>query len=152
MLFWLFTIARYLVAVVAAFLSSIIISLLFMVLFYGRGDDSPALGILWFLSILFAASLLIPLSLGVTAEIIDRKIHARPFKWLKALWRFLLALPISLAPLYAIWCMFHVESSRPAFWIEKEVALCCISAIFAYLALRIGKRTTHPVQDCLTEG
>jgi hypothetical protein len=56
----------------------------------GAGDDSPGLGILWFLVFVAEASLLIPLSLGIAAEVIDRRAQLRRFQWPRVFLRFLL--------------------------------------------------------------
>ncbi len=139
--FWLTTVGRYVLAALAGLITSIAISLFILRINFGN-DDSPVLGLLWVIVSVLSASLLIPLCLGITAEFIQRKTLARRFKWSRAFLRSLLALPIMAGPLYAAWALPHVESSRPTHWIEKEVLLCCVSALFAYLSLKIKKKPT----------
>jgi hypothetical protein len=125
---------------VIAFLLAIALSFLSIMPFVPTGDDSPGLGFLWLLVFFAETSLLVPLSLGVTAELIERKVQGRSFEWLKALKRFLIAVPIATAPLY--YCVYvwpFIESRRPAFWIWKEVLFCGISCAAAYFALRIRR-------------
>jgi hypothetical protein len=98
-LFWLTTIVRYLLTGSIACLLSIAISLAVVVPF--ARDDSPGLGFLWFLVFIAVATLLIPLSLGVTAELIQRRVLARRFEWPKAVLRSLAALPVAVGPVYA---------------------------------------------------
>jgi len=139
--FWLTTVGRYVFAALVGLITSIAISLFILRVNFGN-DDSPALGLLWVIASILSASLLIPLCLGITAEFIQRKELARRFKWSKAFLRSLLALPIMVGPLYAAWVLPHVKSNRPTHWTEKEVLLCCVSALFAYLSLKIKKRPT----------
>jgi hypothetical protein len=137
-MFWFTTVARYLLAVLAALLLSIIISFLAMLLFSRAGDDSPVLGLFWYFVFLGVGSLLIPLSLGTTAEIVQRRVFARSFRWSCALFRSLLALPIGVGPLYAAWYVIpYIESRRPTHWVEKEFLYCVLSGTFAYFALRV---------------
>jgi len=146
-LFWIITIARYLLAALVAFLMSIVLS--FISIFpWARIDDSPGLGILWILVFILEASLLIPLSLGLTAELVERKVHARRFKWSKALSRSLLALPMVVGPVYSVvWVHFYVESRRPTHWFWKEIFFYCLSAFFAYFALRIHRQPTQSLTN-----
>ena len=144
MLFWLTTIARYVLSGFAAFLLSIAIS--FAVILPFAKDDSPGLGFLWFMVLIPAASLLIPLSLGTTAELIQREVLSRRFTWANALLRSLAALPIAVGPVYTATSVFpYVGSRRPTHWVEKEIFLYGLSAVFAYFALRIKKRPTQPI-------
>ena len=92
---------RYILVACGAFLLSIVFS--FLSVLPWAGDDSPALGILWSLVFCAEAGLLIPVSLAITAELIDRQVHFRRFQWSKVFFRFLLALPICVGLLYAIW-------------------------------------------------
>jgi hypothetical protein len=134
--------------VLAAFLLSIIVSFLTLRLFDAPGDETysqAAFGILWSFVFVVEASRIIPLSLGVTAELVERKVHGWSFRLSKALLRFLIALPIGVAPLYAaVFVIPYIESYRPADWIEKEVLLCSLSGVFAYLALRIRQNPVQP--------
>jgi hypothetical protein len=103
-LFWLTTIARYVLSGFVAFLLSIAIS--FAVILPFAKDRSPGVGFLWFMVLIPVASLLIPLSLGTTAELIQCKVLSRRFKWANALVRSLAALPIAVGPVYAATSVF----------------------------------------------
>ena len=91
------------------------------------------------------AGLLIPVTLGVTAEIVEHRVQRRNFRWLGAFLRSLLAIPIMLGPLY---CYFEVLLLRPdarhPLWAVKLTFLSCMSAIFVVLALRIRRVRTLP--------
>jgi hypothetical protein len=134
----LITIIRYILAACAAFGLSFVVSILITVPF--AQDDSPGNAILWFMVFLAMVTVLVPLGLGTTAELIQRKILLRSFQWSKALVRSLACLPILIAPLYAIMSRLpYTEDYRPAYWREKETFLYGLSVFFAYLALRIRK-------------
>ena len=106
-----------------------------------RDDGSPGLGILWFMVFLVEATLIIPLSLAATAELIERKVQKRPFGWSHVFTRLLMGLPIAVGPLYAVMGVhLYVETHRPAHWFIKEILLYCLSGVFAYRALRIKKQ------------
>jgi hypothetical protein len=131
------------------FLGSVAVSVLATVLFAPHGDDL-GIGFLWILIFLPIASLLIPLSLGVTGELIQRKVLGYGFAWSKALLRSLIALPAAIGPLYAATCVApYVESRRPTHWAAKEVLLYGLSVAFVYLALRIKRR---PLQTPVDSG
>lgn len=92
--------------------------------------------------------MLVAFCLSLTAEQVQSRVLLRHFKWHEALLRFLAALPMMVAPLYAcsvaIRVAVPVASSvarrPPALWVEKELAFCLASAGFAYLALGIKKQ------------
>lgn len=143
MLFWFTTIIRYLFTVVVAFSLSVALSLLVVVPFVR--DDSIGYAFLWFMVLFAIVSFLTPLSLGITAELIQRKVLARRFEWPKALLRSLAALPAAVGPLYAVLCVFpYRENRRPTHWVEKEILLYSLSIFFAYVALRIKKPAAQP--------
>ena len=144
MLFWLITLGRYFLAALAALFFSVILSVMSTLLFARPGDDSyteAAFGFLWFLVFSAEAGLIIPLSLAITAELVERRVQVRRFKWSKALSRFLIALPIGVGPVYAaVFVIPFVDSRRPAHWAPKEVLFYCLSGVFAYFALRITRQ------------
>src|SRR5215469_8523940 len=137
--FWLITISRYVLAACAAFILSLVVSIL-ITSAVAPQDDSPAVGLLWFMVFVAVATLLVPIGLGTTAELIQRKVLSRRFQWSNALVRSLASLPILIGPLYAVTSVLPFrEDRRPAFWMEKETFLYGLSVFFAYLALRIRK-------------
>jgi hypothetical protein len=143
MFFWLLTTIRYLLAASASLMMSVVIS--FLILLPLAKDDSPGLGFLWFFAFIGLATLLIPLSLGCTAELIQRKVLARRFEWRKALTRSAASLPIAIGPVYAAIAIYpYSDSHRPAYWLVKEVFFFCFSGVFAYFALRIRMPHTTP--------
>lgn len=93
MLFWFTTVAQYLFTGLVALVLSVVISFL-IILPFGGADSPKGLAVLGFLVFVPVTSLLVPLCLGITAELIARKVSVRRFKWSKALMRSLLALPI----------------------------------------------------------
>jgi len=140
LLFWCTTILRYVLATIAAIFVSFFVAFISVAFVIAPNDDSPVLGLLWFMLAVVLAGLLVPVSLGVTGEMVERKAHGRSFRWLKALLRSLIALPIVLGPVYtAFWVTPWVESSRQPHWVVKQTILYCLSATFAYLALRIKR-------------
>ena len=141
MFFWLTTALRYVVAIITALLLSIAISSAATIIFAG-GSDDLGVGFLGFLILVVIAGLTVPLFLGITAEYIQRRASVRPFVWSRALARSLMALPISAGPIYTV---LSVMNLRPTHWAEKQVLLYGLSAVFAYVALRI-RRQPGPVQ------
>lgn len=139
--FWVKTLALYVATAVFAFLLSLVVSLCAVRAWAGPDDDSPALGMLWILLFVGVSSLLLPICLGLTAELVEDRVLACRFNWLKGLLRVLLALPIGVGPVYAWWVLLmRREDARPAHWLSKVVLLACVSAVFAYLALRIRRQ------------
>jgi hypothetical protein len=138
--FWFITIVWYLLAAFAAFFLSIVISFV-TILPFMAADETPVVGgLFWLFAFLAEVSLLVPLSLAITAELVEREVQARHFSWPKARKRFLVAIPIAIGPLYAaLFVVMRVEESRPTHWFEIVVLLNCASAVFAYLALRISQ-------------
>jgi hypothetical protein len=142
--FWVKTIAFYAVAAAFAFLLSLLISFGAVRAWVGSDDDSPALGMLWILLFVGVFGLLLPLCLGLTAELVQGKILSRRFSWLRGLLRVFLALPVSLGPVYAWWVLLmRREDARPAHWLPNLILLLCASTVFAYLALRIRRQVTQ---------
>jgi hypothetical protein len=135
-IFWLATVRRYLLAAFAAVLLALVISFLATLLFANSGDE---LGIGFLLAIIFAsvARLCLPLSLGITAELIQRKVLARLFMWTQALLRSLMALPIAVGLAYVT---VFVGSRRPSHRVEIEIPFYALSAASAFMALRIRKQ------------
>lgn len=143
--FWVKTIALYVLTAISAFFLSLVVSFCAVRAWAGSDDDSPALGILWILLFVGVSGLLLPLCLGLTAELVQGKILARRFSWLRGLLRVLLALPVGVGPVYAWWVLLmRREDARPAHWLANLVLLLCVSAVFAYLALRIRRQLTQP--------
>ena len=146
MFFWLATVARYLLAVLVAVSLALVISVL-ATLPFAHADDDLGIGFLWILIFAAVASLCLPLCLGITAELIQRKVLARRFTWSKALLRSLMALPVAVGPLYAqLSVAFFVGNRRPTHWVEMEILLYALSAVSAYIALRIRKQPPQPAQ------
>jgi hypothetical protein len=138
--FWFKTLARYALVVVLALVSSALLSLLSTMVsakVWGWKGDSPAYGLFSLFLFVGCAILIIPLSLGVTAELVERNVQARRFSFTKALWRVLAALPMTGFSLYA-WG-WVTSTSRARYWIEA--LLYCLSGLFAYVALRVRRHT-----------
>jgi hypothetical protein len=137
-LFWVTTIIRYLFTACASLVISVAVSFLILVPF--ARDASPGLGFLSFTVFIAVATLLIPLSLGATAELIQHKVLSRRFQWSNALMRTLACVPIAIGPVYAATTIFpYAESHRPAHWVAKEILFYCLSVVFACFALRIRR-------------
>lgn len=103
MLLWCITILRYVVATLVAVFISLFLAFEYIVRVIKPQDDSPGPAIACFMLAALLASVLIPVNLGLTAEMIERKVQGRRFKWLKALLRCGLSLPIFfLGPLYSV--------------------------------------------------
>lgn len=142
MFFWFVTIVRYLLAVLAALFSSLVISYLTIQLFLPSDENYVVGGLFWLFTFLAEGILLVPLSLAVTAEFVESRALARRFSWHKARKRFLVAIPIAIGPIYTtLFVVLRVEDRRPAHWLTIAVLLNCTSAVFAYLALRTAKQT-----------
>lgn len=145
MFFWLATIVRYLLAAFVAVLLALVISVL-ATLPFAHADDDLGIGFLWILIFAAVVSLCLPLCLGITAELIQRKVLARRFTWSKALLRSLMALPIAVGPMYAQLSVAFFGNRRPTQWVEKEILLYALSAASAYIALRLRKQPPQPAQ------
>jgi MFS family permease len=130
--------ASYLAASLIAFVLSLALPLLLLVSLH-PGDDSPGLGIAWFLLAGITAAALFPLLLGITGELVRRHIERAKFKWWRAGFRVLLGLPLTFAPLYGLWINGHVESARPPYWILSENVLLVVSLASGYFALRVRR-------------
>lgn len=140
MLFWCVTIARYLLAAFVAIFVALVLSFVLLRVVVAAKDDSPAVGLVWFMLAVPLAGLLVPLTLGVTAEMIERKAWRRSFRWSRALFRCGLALPIVFGPIYTwLWVTPYLNSGRKPLWLLVSVALYSVSAGFAYFALRINR-------------
>ena len=109
-------------------------------------DENPVVGGLFSLLLFLpVGSLLVPLCLAITAELVERKVQSRAFSWPKVRPRFLVAIPMAIGPLYtALFVVMRLEDRRPPHWLETAVLLCCLSAVFAYFSLRIRKPAIHP--------
>ena len=144
MRFSLMTVARYVITAVAVLLFSVVLSMFSVMAFVPASDGSPGDGLLWIFLFVAEAALLVPFSLGLTAELIERKAQGRDFQWLKGLKRFLIAIPISIGPVYALTCVWpYIEDRRPSHWVWNEAALYIVSGAFAYLALRINRKASE---------
>ncbi len=142
------TILRYALVTLAAVFSAIFIAFCLVAFVISPHDDSPAMGLLGFILSSLLAALLVPLSLGVTAEIVERRAQRRRFCWLGAFVRSLLAIPIMLGPLYGYWEVLSLRpDARDPFWAVKVTLLNCISAVFAVVALRIRRFPCQPVHS-----
>jgi hypothetical protein len=89
------------------------------------------------------SSLFVPTSLGLMAEMVQDKVLARRFSWLRGVLRVVLALPMGVGPADAWWVLFHREDARPAHWLANLVLLLCVSGVSAYLSLRIKRQLTQ---------
>ncbi len=144
--FWVKTVALFVATAILAFLLSLAVSLCLVRVWNGPfrpDEDSPGLGILLILLFVGISSLFVPVCLGMAAELVQDKVLARRFNWVKGVLRVLLALPMSIGPAYAFWVLIHREDSRPAHWLVTLILLGCLSAVFTYLALRIKRQLTQ---------
>jgi hypothetical protein len=142
--FWCLTITRYLLAALAGLFLSLLISFLTIQLFIPADENPVVGGLFWLYALLAEGTLLVPLSLAVTAELVERKVQSRRFSWSKARWRFLVAIPMAIGPVYAVFMWMSMENRRPAHWFQMGVLVNCVSILFAYLALRIRKKPLQP--------
>ena len=138
MFLWIKTVALYILIALGAFALAFALSI-FSVLPLAT-DDSLGVVFLWAILLLFEASILVPLSLALTAELVERKAQRRSFSWVRALARFALALVIMAGPLYHfLYVQPYIENRRPQHYRAIEFALYCLSCAFAFLALRIRR-------------
>jgi MFS family permease len=145
--FWVKTIALYVVTVMVAFLLSLILSFCAVFAWAGPNDDSPAVGMLWAFLFVVASGVFLPLLLGLVAERVQSKVLARRFSWSRGLRRAFLGLPIIVGPVNAWWVLLGLrEDARPAHWLIILSLLLCVSAVCAYLALRIRTQVPHVPQ------
>jgi hypothetical protein len=141
MVFWISTIARYLLAALVALAMSMAVSLAAAMLLAAPNDDL-GIGFLWVSILAIVASVLLPLCLGITAELIERKVMARLFTWSRALLRSLVALPIGFGPLYFL----VFVGNRPTHWFENQILIFGLSVVSACFALRIRRQLPRPAQ------
>lgn len=145
MFLWVKAVALYLVSAAIAFLLSVVVAFCAVRLWAGPNDDSPALGIMMFILVVGIFGLFLPLFLGLSGELLEAKVLARRFNFLRCLRRVLLAFPIGAGPFYAWWVLLALrQDARPVHWLAKLVLLLFISAVFGYLALRIRRELTQP--------
>jgi hypothetical protein len=139
--FWMKAVGLYFISAIFALLVSLVISFCAVRAWAGPDDDSPGLGMLAIFLFVVISSLIVPLFLGVIAELLEHKVLARRFSWLRSLRRVLLALPIGVGPWYALWVLVaRREDARPPHWLANMIVLLCTSLIFGYLALRIRRQ------------
>ena len=136
MSFWAKIVIRYFVAALSALLLAFAVSVVVTLSIIHEGDDLGS-GFLLVLIFVPLACLFISASLGITAELIQRKVSLRPFAWPKALLRTVIALPIAIGPLLNL--TGYLEDHRPMRWPVDHAILLVMCAIFAYFALRITK-------------
>src|SRR5216683_1030569 len=98
MFFWVKTVALYIATATFGLLLSLVASFCIVRGFAATDDDSPAPGMLWVFLFVGVSSLLLPVCLGLTAELVQDKVLACRFNRLKGLLRVLLALPIGVGP------------------------------------------------------
>ena len=140
MFFWVKAVALYLVSAIFALLLSLIVAFCAVWAWAGWDDSSPALGIMMFLFFVGISGLILPVCLGLTAELLQSKVLARRFSWLRGLRRALFALPIAVGPWYAYWVLFALRAdARPIQWLVNMVLFVCISTASAYIALGISR-------------
>lgn len=146
--FWVKTVAVYVATVIFVCLISLAVSLCLVRVWIGPfrpDEDSPALGMLLILLFVGFSSLFVPTCLGLVAELVQDRVLARRFSWLRGLLRSLLALPMAIGPVYAWRVLALREDARPTHSLANLVLLICVSAVFAYLSLRIKRqRLTQP--------
>ena len=145
--FWIKTIGLYIATAVFALFISLAGSLCLVRVLNGPSrpdEDSPALGILLILLFVSLSSLFVPTFLGLTAELVQGKVLARPFSWVRGLRRILLALPAGIGPAYTLWVLMLREDARPTRWLANLVLLLAVSAVFSFLSLRIKRRLAQP--------
>jgi hypothetical protein len=142
--FWVKTVAFYIATALFGLLLSLIAS-------YGivRGlaaaDENPfLLGMWWSFLSVGVSSLLVPVGLGFAAELVQGKVLGCRFNWVRGLQRVLLALPMGVGPVYGWWVLIHREDARSAHSFAELVLLSCVSAMFAYLALRVRRQLAKP--------
>jgi hypothetical protein len=136
--FWCSTILRYVIATLVSAFVSILVVFCLLAFVVAPKDDSPALGIAWFMFSVLLACVLIPLGLGVTGEMIERGVQGRRFRGLGAFIRSLLAIPIMVGPIYCLYEVFLLRpDARDSLWAVKLTVLSLLSAFFAVRALRI---------------
>jgi hypothetical protein len=142
--FWIKAVALYLASAIFAFLLSLAVSFCAVRVWTGPDDDSPALGIMMFLLFVGISGLLLPVCLGLTAELLQDKVLAQRFSWLKGLRRVLLALPMGVGLWYAYWVLLALRAdARPTYWLVKMILLLCGAVVFGYDALRIRRQLTQ---------
>jgi hypothetical protein len=137
-LFWVKLATIYLLVALGGFALAVAVS--FLSVLPLASDDSPFLGFIWGIIFLLEAAVLIPLSLALVAECVERKSQGRKFSWPRALARFGMALIIGVGPLYTcFYVLGTIESFLPHYYAAKQAILYCLSGIFAFLALRIRR-------------
>jgi MFS family permease len=157
MRFWILLAIRYALAVLAAGIAAFLTAFFVMMAMSSPNDDSPGLGILFFLTFFLGIILILPVALGFTAEFAQRKVEHRRLLWKWAWTKALLASPISLALFYYLaYVWSRMPDNRPHHWQMKEVLLIAVAIISGYFALRVRRvdapiaQATHdaPPQSC----
>jgi hypothetical protein len=142
--FWVKTVALYIATALFGLLLSLIASYCVVRGLAAPDENSFLLGLWWSFLSVGVSSLLVPICLGFTAELVQDKVLGCRFNWVRGLQRVLLALPMGVGPVYAWWVLIHREDARSAHWLAELVLLGCVSAVFAYLALRVRRQLAKP--------
>ena len=118
MIFGLTILGLYCAAAIVAVVLSAITSL-FSISPWVQGD-SPAYALLWFAVFVGEGALLVPLCLSFTAELIERKVQKRSFRWAGVGIRFLPGLLMGIGPIFAV-MIWGVPGRRSPSWIAEEI-------------------------------
>jgi len=99
------------------------------------GDGSPGAGFLIILILIVWVCVLVPLSLGITAEMMERRLQGRRFQLGKALWRTLYA----FLSVYLLISFLILKSPHESWWRAAPfIAAACLAGYFALRLRRQG--------------
>jgi hypothetical protein len=147
--FWCSTILRYVIATLVSAFVSILVVFCLLAFVIAPKDDSPALGIAWFMFSVLLACVLIPLGPGVTGEMIECGVQGRRFRGLGAFIRSLLAIPIMVGPIY---CLYEVFLRRPdardSLWAVKLTVLSLLSDFLQFARCGSEELRRCPTHNC----
>jgi O-antigen/teichoic acid export membrane protein len=148
-MFWLKLVLRSVLTAVAALSLTVVLSFVTVSLIVPHVDDSPGVGILWMFVLLIETMLLIPFSLALTAELVERKAQGRSFACLNLGRRLLVLVAAAVCLFFGLWLWGSPQ--RPEYWCLFEILLCATFAPSVFFGLRIS-RTPRNAPAIATSG
>lgn len=127
----------YLMTAIFSFVASVMFALLTVVAINPH-DDSPVMGLIWFLLALLYCGAIVPLSLCWFALFVERRDLPGKSSWIDFVRRLPFVLVTSAGIIYEGWMGLHRPDVQ-RFWSLNLIVVCIISLAAAYFAFRIRR-------------
>ena len=145
MLFWIKVAALYALAALASIALIVPVSRQSVLVWLHPADDSPVYGMIWVLLFLAQYAVLVPISLAITGELIERRTQKRSLSWTRMIARCGLGW-LALAGLlyWPLYVAGRTAEYRPPYAIPVGMLLFALSGVCYFYALRIRRvRSTN---------